>query len=77
MQSFKDFHDQDNMEHKGYTFSFETEHEDDSSYNLYTITTPEGKELTNVDFQRVGIKLPKDDNEAFTMVRELIDGGKI
>ena len=45
MQSFKDFHNQDNIEHKGYTFSFETEYEDDSTYNHYTITTPEGKEL--------------------------------
>ena len=77
MQSFKDFHEQDNMEHKGYTFSFETEHEDDSSYNFYTVTTPEGKELSDVDFQRAGIKLPRDDDEAFAMVRELIDSGKI
>ena len=77
MQSFKDFHNQDNMEHKGYTFSFETEYEDDSSYNFYTVTTPEGKELSDVDFQRAGIKLPRDDDEAFAMVRELIDSGKI
>jgi len=77
MQSFKDFHNQDNMEYKGYTFSFETEYEDDSSYNFYTVTTPEGKELSDVDFQRAGIKLPRDDDEAFAMVRELIDSGKI
>ena len=76
-EDYKDPYADAEQEYKGYTISYKTEYEEDNSYNFYTIFTPDGKEISNVDLQKIGVKLPRDDNEAFALVRELIDGGKI
>jgi hypothetical protein len=74
---YKDPYADGEEEYKGYTFSYATEYEDDNVYNTYTIFTPSGKEISGTGLQKVGIKLPKDADEAFNMIVALIDGGKI
>ena len=39
--------------------------------------TPDGKKISSVDLQNIGVKLPRDDNEAFDVIAGLIDTGKI
>lgn len=74
---YKDPYATGEEEHKGYTFSYSTEYEDDNTYNTYTIFTPSGKKISGMDLQKAGIKVPKDADEAFNMIVALIDGGKI
>jgi len=81
MQSFQEYlNNKDKKEYKGYTFSFTTEYEDDNSYNFYTVTSPSGEEVDDIETiaKDAGLKMHiRDDDEAFKTVKELIDGGKI
>ena len=81
MKSFQEYlNNKDKKEYKGYTFSFTTEYEDDNSYNFYTVTSPSGEEVDDIETiaKDAGLKMHiRDDDEAFKTVKELIDGGKI
>ena len=76
-EDYKDSHADEEQEYKGYTISYTTEYEEDYSHNFYTIFTPDGKKISSVDLQNIGVKLPRDDNEAFDVIAGLIDTGKI
>ena len=81
MESFQEYlNNKDKKEYKGYTFSFTTEYGDDNSYNFYTVTSPSGEEVDDIETiaKDAGLKMHiRDDDEAFKTVKELIDGGKI
>ena len=76
-EDYKDPYADAEQEYKGYTISYKTEYQEDYSHNFYTIFTPDGKEISSVDLEKIGVKLPKDDNEAFDTIKDLIDMGKI
>tara|TARA_R110000796_G_scaffold34264_1_gene88618 strand:+ start:594 stop:872 length:279 start_codon:yes stop_codon:yes gene_type:complete len=76
-EDYKDPHADAEQEYRGYTISYKTEYQEDYSHNFYTIFTPDGKEISSVDLQNIGVKLPRDDNEAFDVIAGLIDTGKI
>ena len=76
-EDYKDPYADAEQEYKGYTISYATEYEDDNSHNFYTIFTPVGKKISSVDLQKANVKLPRDDNEAFDIIKDLIDMGKI
>ena len=81
MESFQEyFKNEDKKEYKGYTFSFTTEYEDDRSYNFYTVTSPSGEEINDIETiaKDAGLKMHiRDESQAFEVVKVLIDGGKI
>ena len=81
MKSFQEYlNNKDKKEYEGYTFSFTTEYEDDKSYNFYTITTPSGEEVDDIETiaKDAGLKIHiRDDGKAFETVKDLIDSGKI
>jgi len=81
MKSFQEYlNNKDKKEYEGYTFSFTTEYEDDKSYNFYTVTTPSGEEVDDIETiaKDAGLKIHiRDDDEAFETVKDLIDIGKI